>query len=547
LIGTLGADLMGLHTRSYAANYLQACQELTREIVSGDQVMHGTHSTRVGDFPISIDYDRFTKARQLEGVKKELRKHRAKYKGLKVILTVDRLDPTKGLAERLEAYQEFLRRTPALHGKVIMVMLAVPSRTEIDEYKKLRERVEKLVVDITTEFGTRKWQPLDYMYTTMPVESVTALYQVADIAFITPLRDGMNLVAKEYVASRPNRDGVLILSSTAGAAQELTDALLVNPRRPESLVEALTSAVRMPKRELTRRITRMHDHVASHTVQHWAGSFMQTLQKPVPGTSRPTHVLKPERAEAVAAQFKAAACPVILLDYDGVLAPHVSDPAKAAPSADILKVLGKLSRHPHAQLAIISGRGRKELGEWMGGLPISLVAEHGAQMRLAAAKSWTRLTDVDSQWQDEVIPIMEKYAANTPGAFVETKNFSLVWHYRAASPYYAQKHLVVLRRILRPLAAAHGLGVYNGNKILEVKPEDINKGAAVTRLLARFTGPDKRPDFILCIGDDYTDEDMFEALPVDANTVKVGRGSTAARYRVQSPEDVYQLLKRLSE
>lgn len=555
LLGMLGSDLIGFHTRTYADNFSLDCTELTNEIVAPGQVIHGTHITRVRDFPMGIDYARFTRAQELTTVKATYRLHRQKYRGLKVILTVDRLDPTKGLVERLEAYREFLRRTPDIHGRAIMVMLAVPSRTEIDEYKQLRRKVEKLVQAITDEFGTPSWWPIDYLYTSLPVESVTALYQVADVAFITPLRDGMNLVAKEYIASRPKHDGVLILSSTAGAAQELTDAILVDPRDHEALVKALIQAVKMPKRELTRRVQAMQDHVATNTVQYWASNFMNSLQKPLPGTRRLTWTLTHQHRHDIIEAFGRARFPVMFLDYDGVLAPHIINPLKAAPSRNMTNVLETLSRLDRLHLAVVSGRDQEELTNWLGALPISLVAEHGAMMRSwphpTSAKAlvkpgWKRLTRVSPAWQEDLQPILEKYAANTPGARVEVKNFSLVWHYRNASPYYAQKHLVILRRILRPLVKAYNLGLYNGDKILEIKPLDINKGTAVTELLGLIS-KDEAPDFILCIGDDYTDEDMFAALPLSAYTIKVGRGLSDARYRVRSADQVYNLLKRLAK
>lgn len=541
LLGMLGSDLTGFHTKSYAENFLKACSEFTQEIVSDNQVILASHVARVTDFPMGIDYDRFTKARNLGGVRKELKRHQRKYKGLKVILTVDRLDPTKGLVERLEAYYEFLRQNPRLHGKVVMAMLAVPSRTEIDEYKKLKEKVETLVKKTNNDFGSAKWEPVDYMYTSMPVESVTALYQVADIAFITPLRDGMNLVAKEYIASKPKRNGVLILSSTAGAAQELTEALLVNPRKRDSLVEALTSAVTMPKKELKKRITSMHDHISTHTVQHWAGSFMKTLQKPIPGTTRPTRTLTRERSQDLADAYQASKNPLIMLDYDGVLAHFVDDPKKAAPSKNLRALLIKLSGHSKNTIAVISGRSKDDLEKWLGDLPIHLIAEHGALVRPAGKKKWKNTSDTSQSWQHDVEPLLEKYAANTPGAFVETKNFSLVWHYRGASPYYAQKHIVILKRLLRPIAKTHSLEVHSGNKIIEIKPSGVHKGSAAQQLLTPQT------DFILAIGDDYTDEDMFETLPVSAYTIKVGRGRTSARYRVTNVDSVQNLLKRLAK
>ncbi len=546
LTGMLGSSLVGMHTKVYAQNFLDACADLTREIVGVGQVIQSAYVTRVMDFPMGIDYERFAKARELNDVKKELRKHRRKYKGMKVILTVDRLDPTKGLVERLEAYHEFLRRNPGIHGGVIMAMLCVPSRTEIDEYKQLRERVEELVEQTNSQFGTLGWKPVDYMYTSMPVEAVTALYQVADIAFITPLRDGMNLVAKEYIASRPDRDGVLILSSTAGAAQELTDALLVNPRKRESLVAALTSAVKMPRTELRSRITTMHEHIATHTVQHWAGSIIKNLRRPILqngvgiGRRPMTRSLTRERQTDLIDAYRAASHPVILLGYDGVLAQFTARPSDARPTRTVINSLRKFSKSKSATVAIISGRDKTDLDVWFGDLPISLVAEHGAVVKRAGRKAWKKLSSISPSWQHDVQTILEKYAANTPGAFVEVKDFALVWHYRKASPYYAQKHLVILRRILQPIAKSHGLGIYNGKKILEIKPADVNKGVAVQQFI------NSASDFILAIGDDYTDEDMFEQLPHFAYSVKVGRGATAARYRLKAVDDVQALLQKLA-
>jgi trehalose 6-phosphate synthase/phosphatase len=159
---------------------------------------------------------------------------------------------------------------------------------------------------------------------------------------------------------------------------------------------------------------------------------------------------------------------------------------------------------------------------------------------------WIPLTNSQPAWHRDVLPIMERYARRTPGAFVEAKDYSIVWHYRIASPYYSQKHLVILRRLLRPLARRYGLVIMGGNKILEIKPADINKGAAVELLLGEYPG-DIPPDFILCIGDDATDEDMFAALPGYAYTVKIGRGATDARYRLHSIRDVSPLLEKLAK
>jgi trehalose 6-phosphate synthase/phosphatase len=539
LAGILGSDLVGMHTKTYIDNFLKTVTALTSDTVGPNQVILGDRVVRVTDFPMGIDYERFTRARDLKAVKSEVKKHRKKYKGMKVILTVDRLDPTKGLVERLEAYYEFLRQSPKLHGKV-MAMLAVPSRTEISEYKKLKEKVEGLVVKINTQFGTRKWQPVDYMAVSLPVESVSALYQVADIAFITPIRDGMNLVAKEFIASKPKHNGVLILSETAGAAQELTNALLVNPKKPSTMVDALQTAFNMPKRELKKRIETMHEQISTHTVQNWAKTFMGTLQKPIPGTARTTRTLTRDREQDIRDSFLSARKRMLLLDYDGVLAPFADKPSQAKPTTALNKIIAKLDDNSGTEVVIISGRSKDDLERWFGDSPITLIAEHGAYERLAGHKRWHRTISAPNAWQNDVELIFEKYAARTPGAMVEQKDFSLVWHYRKASPYYAQKHLVIMKRLLNKIAKTYDLEVNTGNKILEVKPRTVNKGIAAAKLEAT------NPDFILAIGDDYTDEDMFNALPLTAYTVKVGKGPTAARFRLPNVDRVHALLNRLA-
>lgn len=539
LAGILGSDLVGLHTRAYVENFLSVVGEITSDVVGQEQVILGDRVVRVTDFPMGIDYERFTKARELKNVKREVKKHQKKYKGMKVIVTVDRLDPTKGIAERLEAYYEFLRQSPQFLGKVVMAMLAVPSRTEIDEYKKLKERVDGLVAKINSEFGTRKWQPVDYMYTSLPVESVTALYQVADIAFITPIRDGMNLVAKEFIASKPKNDGVLILSKTAGAAQELTDALLVNPKRRSTMVSALDRALKMPKTELRERLGTMHRQIATHTVQDWAKTFMGTLQTPVGGPVRRTRPLTRDREQDIVDSFHAAGKRTLLFDYDGVLVPIATNPEDAKPTKSLRNLLQKLADTPGTEVSIISGRTKDTLDEWLGDLPLTLIAEHGAFIRKSGHKNWRKAVSASDEWKNEVELILEKYAALTPGSFVEMKHFAAVWHYRKASAYHAQKNLVTLKRILARVANKYGLEVRSGKKILEIKPVGINKGVAA---LGRLQSS---PDFVLAAGDDYTDEDMFTALPVTAYTLKVGRGYTAARYRVAAVDNLQALLNKL--
>ncbi len=534
--GMLGADLIGFHTKEYTAAFLDSCLSMTNAAAVKGGVALKERAVRVADFPMGIDYVKFSSANRTREVQSELKTLQKEYKGKKIILTVDRLDPTKGFLQRLDAYETFLGDTPQLHGKVVMLMLAVPSRGEIDAYRDLKENVEKRVKAINQAFGTPDWNPIVYMYKSVSFEQLNALYQLADVAFVAPIRDGMNLVAKEYVASQNSGKGILILSQTAGAAQELKDALLVNPAQPTSLVHALKRAITMPKEELRQRVTSMQDTLSLNTVYDWAGDFMDTLNKPVP-TGLTPNLTEPRRANLLK-NYDGAHRRLLVFDYDGVLSPFMDNPADAAPTAKLVQQLQRIAKKNRLLLAIVSGRSQKDLDTWFGHLPATLVAEHGAIIR-RKNQDWQVIAESSEGWKKILKPALQKHAADTPGAFVEEKSCSLVWHYRNASPYYAQKNIAILKAALKPILHEFGLQLYMGNKILEIKRPGITKGKAVKHLL------DRPYDFILALGDDFTDEDMFKALPKYAYTLKVGPGSTAARYRIKNTAQVQSLLKSL--
>ncbi|HVS58379.1 MAG TPA: bifunctional alpha,alpha-trehalose-phosphate synthase (UDP-forming)/trehalose-phosphatase [Candidatus Saccharimonadales bacterium] len=539
LNGMLGSDLVGFHTPSYVQNFLGACQHFEIGLVSEKQVILEDRVVRVTEFPISIDYAKFARATRQRAVRRAVRRLQREYRGKRIVLTVDRLDPTKGLVERLKAYEQFLRVKPELQGKVVMVMLAVPSRTDIEDYKQLKTQLERRVRKINKEFGTVTWRPVEYMYTILPFEELAALYQVADVAFIAPLRDGMNLVAKEYVASRPKHNGVLILSATAGAAEELTEALIVDPSQPHTVVDALVQAFTLPERELRHRIRSMQKHLQVHTIHAWAGTFIKTLQQPMSTPRRWTKGFTTMRKRELLRGYRHATHRLLLLDYDGVLVPYTPHYTAAEPPDSLRELLTKLSAQPDNEVVVISGRSKRDIDSWLGDLPISLVAEHGAFIREAGHR-WKQSSKARSGWQKDIVPIMEEYTAKTPGALVEKKEQSVVWHYRDAAPYYAHKHLVILKRLLRPIARRAGLEVRHGNKILEVRPTNVDKGKAAGYWLR------DNLDFILAVGDDYTDEDTFAALPPSAFTIKVGRGRTLAKLRLKTTKDVIRLLKDLN-
>lgn len=540
LKGMLGADVVGFHTPGYVENFLSNCESDGLGVADAGQLILHDRVVRVSDFPMGIDYEKYARAARSRTVKKAIKKYRKLYRRRKVIVAVDRLDPSKGLVERLQAYQMFLEKYPRQHGKVIYSMVAAPSRTDVPAYQRLSKKLGALVEEINQTYGTAKWQPVDYINRSVPFEEVTALFRVADVAFIAPIRDGMNLAAKEFVASS-HKHGVLILSETAGASEELRDAILVNPKRPETMVDALDQALTMRRAELKRRIGRMRETLSRDTVQVWAKNFVTSLQQPVPGTPALTRTLRPKYQQKLVNDYRAARKRLLLLDYDGSLVPFHEDYKNANPPKVLIKLLEKLCVDKANEVVIISGRSPYDLERWFSHLPISLVAEHGASVKKVGNKSWKSIEKTNTDWKELLVPVLHKYARLAPGARVETKPHSLVWHYRAASPYHAQKYVVILKRILKPVIKLHRLEILQGNKVLEIKNPKIGKGIAAESWLRKDYG------FLMAIGDDMTDEILFATLPASAYSIKVGKGRTRAYYRLESYREVRSMLGKLTK
>lgn len=539
LNGIMASDLIGFHTNGYTDNFLENSQEAGFSLVAENQILVKDRLVQIAEFPMGIDYDKYASARKSREVKAAMKRYKKRYHKLKVIAAVDRADPSKGLLERLKAYRQLLKQTPELHGNVVFAMIAAPSRTEVPAYKRLSEQLTTLVTSINKQFGTKNWQPVDYMDEAKPFEEVSALFAVADVAFIAPLRDGMNLAAKEFIASK-RKGGTLILSETAGAAGELHDALIVNPKQQINVVGALQESLKMPRREVRRRMKRMQKQLSENTVQDWAKAFMDTLQQPVPGTRARPKMLKNAQLKNMCTDYERAGKRLIMLDYDGSLVPFSADYASTSPPKIVMDLLEKLQADTRNDVVLVSGRSELDLQRWFGKLGINLVGEHGAVSKKSRARAWKTSSIAENRWKKAVLPILDLYADQTPGAQVEVKSHSLVWHYRNASPYYAQKHIVIIKRLLRPILRTYGLELSRGNKILEIKDPRINKGWVAGQWLKN------KYDFVLAIGDDLTDEELFRALPSSAYSVKVGHGTTAASYRLTDYRDVRSVLKKLT-
>ncbi|HEX15863.1 MAG: bifunctional alpha,alpha-trehalose-phosphate synthase (UDP-forming)/trehalose-phosphatase [Deltaproteobacteria bacterium] len=537
LEGLMGADLLGFHTYDYARHFLASVRRLL-----GYEHTLGTLQTedrvvRVDAFPMGIDYERFAQAADDPKVKREVARLQGRLGPRQVILSIDRLDYTKGILQRIEAFARFLGKRPEYREKVTLILVAVPSRTQVEHYRLLKREVDELVGRVNGEYGTIGWNPIWYLYRLLHFPVLNALYRLADVALVTPLRDGMNLIAKEYLASRVDGTGVLILSEMAGAATELGEALLVNPNNEDELIEALERALTMPIEEQVERNRAMQRRLRRYTVKRWAKDFLDSLDKvKALSRERETKLLTPALRAKLLEDYRGAKRRLLFLDYDGTLVPFSSRPEMAAPPPELLEVLRKLGVQRGNEVVIISGRDRGTLERWFGSLPVSLVAEHGAWIKEG---EWQAALPLEDSWKEEIRPILEFYTDRTPGSFIEEKDFSLVWHYRRADPELAEIRARELKDELLTLTANLNLGVLEGSKVLEVKDTSINKGRAALRWL------EESWDFIFAVGDDWTDEDIFAVLPQWAYSIRVGLSPSQARFNILSHTQVRELLEEL--
>ena len=539
LQGLMGADLIGFHTQEYSEYFLRCVERLLKYEHQMGEIFTEDRVTRVDTFPMGVDFAKFQEAAASEEVAQQCKQLKQTLGDLKIILSVDRLDYTKGILHRLRGYEHFLEKHPQWRSKISLVLIVVPSRVGVEHYQEMKKQIDELVGRINGRFGRISWSPILYQYRTLIFNPLVALYCIADVMLVTPLRDGMNLIAKEYLASRRNQTGVLILSEMAGAAKELTEAIMVNPNNIEEISDALQDALEMPANEQQRRNKAMQTRLQRYNLDRWAGDFLQTLIISKERQERIETKLLTTRADQLLRDFLSAQSRLLLLDYDGTLVPHIGEPDKAEPGQEVLKILSDLSANPANCVVIISGRERRILEAWFGTLPIGIIAEHGVWIR-EPEKSWRLSGPVENWWKGHIFPVMEQFADRLPGAFVEEKEFSLVFHYRKSDPELAFLRTRELIDRLSSAISGLNLEILSGKKVLEIRSAGTDKGAGALQFISQ-----RQNDFILAIGDDITDEDLFRSLPPAAMTIHVGVTASAAKFNLRNPAEVLHFLERL--
>ncbi len=539
LEGLLGSDLIGFHTYDYAQYFLRSILRILGKENQMGTIYLPDRMVKAGTFPMGIEYDKFHDM--------DVSPHRSAKPGPdepKIILSVDRLDYSKGILNRLLGFELFLKKHPEWHGKVFLNMIVVPSRTGVTSYQKIKRRLDELVGMINGNYGNVDWTPIIYQYTSLSHKALIAQYRMSDVSLLTPLRDGMNLVAKEYIASLNDQKGVLILSEFTGAAKELSETIIINPNNIDEIADGIAEALLVPEEEQIRRNKIMQRRLKRYNVTRWANDFVESLidiSRASSFTSK-SKLNKPELTEEMLKNYQNASNRIIIVNYDGTLVPVEENPNLASPGTELLTLLENLNATSKTDIVIISGRGKDDLDAWLGDTPVNITAEHGAWIREANTRDWKLFKPLDVDWKEEVLPILEMYTDRLPGSFIVERDYSIAWYYHKADIEQASFLSKEVSDHLLSITTNIGVQVLNGSRVIEVSNSGINKGE-----LAMHWMSGKNYDFVLAIGAGWSDELLFHSLPPHAWSFKVGMLKTAARNVIKKQSDALALLKCLDK
>lgn len=536
--GMLGADLIGFHTFGYVRHFRSTVLRLLgyESEIACIRSADGSRSA-LGVFPIGINARKFEETLATPGFSERCAEIRRANGARKIVLSVERMDYTKGILHRLDAIEEFLGELEDRES-VKFIFVSVPSREDVEEYKALREETESRVGRINGRYATINSSPIRFIHGSVEFTDLCALYATADVGMVTPLIDGMNLVAKEYIACQRGGEGVLILSEFAGAAEELSSALLVNPYDACAVAQTLRAALVLPNEEKRAAMAPMRQRVLEFDAQHWARTFIEQLRATEPGTMALFEQTE-KAAEKLSGALANGKTIGLFLDYDGTLREIEREARAAKPTAEIRELLEHLrTLAPQVETTIISGRTPEDLLGWFAGDEFALIAEHGASVRRAGAQDWERWdSNVSYSWKEDVRRVLRLYEHSTPGSSVEEKRTSLVWHYRKTDPEFGTWKANQLAHELGTMMANEPVKIRHGRKIVEVTAEQVSKGAAVARWLR-----EKAFDLVLCAGDDRTDESMFALGGANFLSIKIGAQTSRAKYRLRDPAAFRQFL-----
>ncbi|KAK4545038.1 hypothetical protein LTR36_003589 [Oleoguttula mirabilis] len=560
LEGVLGANMIGFQAYSYSRHFTSCCTRILGFASSSAGVdAYGAH-VAVDVFPIGINaVSTMQSAFGTPELEEKVSALRELYAGKKIIVGRDRLDSIRGVAQKLQAFEIFLERHPEWHEKVVLIQVTSP--TSIEDRDEAGDRTAKKIADLVARingsFGSLSHTPVQHYPQYLSKEEYFALLRVADLGLISSVRDGMNTTALEYVIAQRDSHGPLIISEFSGTAGSLGEAMHINPWDLSGTADAIDIALSMTEDEKASAHDVLFQHVTKNTIQAWTRNYLKRLLTNLAAFDQSLGTPALDKT-ALLSQYRNSSRRLFMFDYDGTLTPIVKDPQSAIPSDRVIRNLKLLASDPNNAVWIISGRDQAFLDEWMGHISeLGLSAEHGSFMREPGSTTWENLAEtMDMSWQTKVMDVFQHYTEKTPGSFIERKKIALTWHYRRSDPEFGAYQAGECQRHLeQTVAKNHDVEVMTGKANLEVRPRFVNKGEIAKKLVKEYgDGEGQAPDFVFCLGDDATDEDMFRSLlssnlpneHVFAVTVGPSSKQTLAKWHLLEPSDVISAIALLN-
>ncbi|XP_006340112.1 probable alpha,alpha-trehalose-phosphate synthase [UDP-forming] 9 [Solanum tuberosum] len=590
LKGLLNCDLIGFHTFDYARHFLSCCSRMLGLDYESKRGHIGLdyfgRTVYIKILPVGIHMGRLESVLNLSSTFAKAKEVQEQFKGKKVILGVDDMDIFKGISLKLLAFEHLLQQQEDLQGKLVLVQIVNPARSSGKDVQEAKRETYSTAERINQIYGTSNYEPVILIDRPVARYEKTAYYAVAECCIVNAVRDGMNLVPYKYIVCRQGSPGMdeamgikadsprtsmLVVSEFIGCSPSLSGAIRVNPWDIEAVAEALNVAITMSNSEKELRHEKHYRYVSSHDVAYWARSFMQDLERACQdhyskrcwgiglGLGFRVIALSPSfrklSLDHIVSSYRRTQRRAIFLDYDGTVVPQSS--MVKAPSAEVISLLNALSNEPKNTVYIVSGRGRTSLCEWLAPCErLGIAAEHGYFIRDCKTSEWDHL-DSDLEWKEIAEPVMQLYTEATDGSFIESKESALVWHHYDADPDFGSCQAKELLDHLESVLANEPAVVKRGQHIVEVKPQGVTKGLVAAKVLSMMVESGKPPDFVMCIGDDRSDEDMFESIlstisspsvtaAPDIFACTVGQKPSKAKYYLDDTTDVLKLLGGLA-
>ncbi|XP_061368177.1 alpha,alpha-trehalose-phosphate synthase [UDP-forming] 5-like [Gastrolobium bilobum] len=586
----LNSDLIGFHTFDYARHFLSCCSRMlglsyqSQRGYIGIEYYGRTVSIKI--LPVGIHIVQLQSVMNLPETERKVAELQDQFKGQTVMLGVDDMDIFKGISLKLLALEQLLLQHADKRGKVVLVQIANPARGRGKDVQEVQSETYATVKRINDTFGRSGYTPVILIDTPLQSYERIAYYVIAECCLVTAVRDGMNLIPYEYIICRQGSEkldeilginpftekkSMLVVSEFVGCSPSLSGAIRVNPWNIDAVSEAMDSALMIPESEKQMRHEKHYRYVSTHDVAYWARSFLQDLERACRdhlrrrcwgigfGLGFRVITLDPNfrklSVEHIVSAYKRTKHRAILLDYDSTMMQPGS--ISTAPNAEVIGILNSLCRDTKNVVFIVSGKEKKILTEWFSSCDnLGIAAEHGFFMRTNHDAEWETCVAVpDFDWKQIAEPVMQLYMETTDGSNIEAKESALVWNYEYADRDFGSCQAKELLDHLESVLANEPVSVKSGSHIVEVKPQGVDKGIVAEHLLLTMQQKGMIPDFVLCIGDDRSDEDMFKVIMNAKDSLStvaevfpctVGQKPSKAKYYLEDTSEILRMLHGLA-